>query len=229
MRIPSLSTGIIPGVLCGALLLASASSAVASPVAVTAQAGTLGAGGSLYLALPYHSDVRFGGNYFSISHALNSGGVHYDGTVRLQSFTLLADWHPFHGVFRLTGGVAYNDNRFSLTATPSGGTYTINGRPYSASKVGLLTGVVAFNRADPYFGIGLGDPFRGGHWTFGLDLGVLYQGTPKVSLTAPGTAPNTPFAHTLAGNINIAAAQVRNDVNKYKWYPVAMFSVGYRF
>ncbi|GBE09657.1 hypothetical protein BMS3Bbin12_01981 [bacterium BMS3Bbin12] len=225
MRIPSLNAGIIPGALCGALLLASASSAAASPVAVTAQAGTLGAGGSVYLALPYHADMRFGGNYFSLSHALDSGGVHYDGSVRLQSFTLLADWHPFHGVFRLTGGVAYNDNRFSLTATPSGGTYTINGTPYSPSQVGSLTGVVTFNRADPYFGIGLGNPFRGGHWTFGLDLGVLYQGTPKVSLTATGAAADP----QLASDIDAATAQVRSDVRKYRWYPVVMFSAGYRF
>jgi opacity protein-like surface antigen len=226
MRIPSLSAGIIPGVLCGALLLASASSAVASPVAVTAQAGTLGAGGSLYLALPYHADVRFGGNYFSLSHALNSGGVHYDGTVRLQSFTLLADWHPFHGVFRLTGGVAYNDNRFSLTATPAAGKgYTIHGHPYTVKQVGSLTGVVTFNRANPYFGIGLGNPFRGGHWTFGLDLGMLYQGTPKVSLNATGAIAGS----NLAKDVLAAADQVRSDVHKYKWYPVAMFSVGYRF
>ncbi len=227
MRIPSLSTGIIPGALCGALLLASASasSAAASPVAVTAQAGTLGAGGSVYLALPYRVDMRFGGNYFSLSHALDSGGVHYDGSVRLQSFTLLADWHPFHGVFRLTGGVAYNDNRFSLTATPSGGTYTINGTSYTAQQVGSLTGKVTFNRANPYFGIGLGNPFRGGHWTFGLDLGMLYQGTPKVSLTATGAAADP----QLADDVDAATAQVRSDVRKYKWYPVAMFSVGYRF
>lgn len=224
MRIPSLSAGI-PCALCGALLLASASSAAASPVAVTVQAGTLGAGASLYLALPYHADMRLSGNYFSLSHALDSGGVHYDGSVRLQSFTLLADWHPFHGVFRLTGGVAYNDNRSALTATPSSGGYTINGNHYSPSQVGSLTGVVTFNRADPYFGIGLGDPFRSGHWTFGLDLGVLYQGMPKVSLTATGAAADP----QLASDIDAATAQVRSDVRKYKWYPVVMFSTGYRF
>lgn len=210
--------------LCLALP-AAMPAADAAPLAVTAQAGTLGAGGSVWLGLPFHADVRFGGNYLPFSHALDSGGVHYDGSVRLQSFTLLADWHPFHGYFRLTGGLAYNDNRFTLTATPSGGTYTINGTSYTSSQVGALTGTATFNRADPYFGIGLGNPFHGGRWTFGLDLGVLYQGTPKVSLSATGAAADP----RLAADVQAAADQVRSDVRKYKWYPVVMFSVGYRF
>lgn len=225
MPIERLSSGV-RCLLGGVLLALFASPAYAvTPLALAVQGGTLGVGGSIYLALPLHTDVRFGGAYLPVSHALNSGGVHYDGSVRLQTFTLLADWHPFHGIFRLTGGIVYNDNRFTLTGTPNGGTYIINGTSYTASQVGSLTGVATFNRVDPYFGFGLGNPFRGGRWSVGLDLGVVYQGAAHVSLTATGAAADP----QLANDVSAAADQVRSDVHKYQWYPVAMFSLGYRF
>lgn len=197
----------------------------AGRVAVTAMVGTLGIGGAVY-AGNRTLDLRLGGNYFALSHDITSGSVHYHGHVRLESFPLLADWHPFHGHFRLSVGGIYNLNEGRLTARPVAGTYTINGHSYTAQQVGSLTGEVTFNHLDPYVGIGFGNPFYGtGHWTFGLDLGVVYQGTPKVGLSATGAASDP----ALANDVQQERASVESTVSKYKWYPVAMLSVGYRF
>ncbi len=194
------------------------------PVALVGQAGTLGVGAVICLGFPHSVDLRFGSNVFLIRHAVDSGSTRYRAWMHLESFTLLGDWHPFRGNFRLTAGMIDNQNRFSLRATPRSGTYTVGGTTYTYAAPqagGSLVGSVTFASVAPYVGIGFGNPFRGGHWTAGLDLGVVYQGTPKVSLSA--TTPQ------MAANVPTAQASLQNTFDALRWYPVAMFSVGYRF
>lgn len=194
------------------------------PVALVGQAGTLGVGAVIYLGFPHSVDLRFGSNVFLMRHAVDSGSTRYRARMRLESFTLLGDWHPFRGIFRLTAGMIDNQNRFSLRATPRSGTYTIGGTTYTYAAPqagGSLVGSVTFAPVDPYIGIGFGNPFRGGHWTAGLDLGVVYQGTPKVSLSAT-TAQ-------MAANVPAAQESLQNTFDAFRWYPVVMLSGGYRF
>ena len=113
-----------------------------------------------------------------------------------------------------------------MTATPVSGNYTINGTSYTAAQVGSLTGEATWNPVDPYLGIGFGNPFRGSHWTFGLDLGVVYEGSAKVSLSATGAAA----LPQLASDVQSEQTQAQDTISRYsKWYPVLMVSLGYRF
>ena len=82
-----------------------------------------------------------------------SGALLYDGQFRLGTGVLLADWHPYASGFRLSGGLLYNNQRFTGTAQPSG-RMSVNGISYSS--VGLRTGAMAVSRATPYLGVGWG-------------------------------------------------------------------------
>lgn len=207
------------------LLLLPTLATAGPPVALVGQAGTLGVGAVIYLGFPHSVDLRFGSNVFLIRRAVDSGSTQYRARMRLESFTLLGDWHPFRGVFRFTAGVIDNQNRFFLRATPRGGTYTISGTTYTYAAPqaggGSLVGTVTFAPVAPYVGIGFGNPFRGGHWTVGLDLGVVYQGAPKVSLSATTL--------WMAANVPTAQESLHKTFDALRWYPVVMFSGGYRF
>ena len=81
-------------------------------------------------------------------------------------------------------------------------------------------------------GIGWGNPFLGGPLTFSADLGAIYGGTPRVSLSAqcgvaapPGSAACTQVQNSLAGE----RALLASDVTIAKWYPVLNLGLSLRF
>jgi hypothetical protein len=59
-------------------------------------------------------------------------------------------------------GKRESQNAADVTGVPEvGGNYTINGRTYTASEVGSLTGKTHFNTVALYVGIGWGNPVYG--------------------------------------------------------------------
>lgn len=210
------------------LLLGMSASVGAQTMSVGLKAGTQGIGVDLSTPiLPDTLNARLGASYLSYNRAYDSSNVHYDGTLKLKNLSALADYYPFHGSFRLTGGLSYNGNKFDVTAVPTGSqTYTINGNTYTAQNVGSMAGEVTWNKAAPYLGIGWGNPV-GTHsgLTFMTDLGVMYQGPAKVSLAATGAAANP----ALANDVETARQQAQNDLSKYRWYPVLSLGLAYKF
>ncbi|MHB8256758.1 MAG: hypothetical protein ACYDHY_08345 [Acidiferrobacterales bacterium] len=202
-----------------------AASAYAGP-ALDVHAGSLGGGLGLTFGVARGLDVRAGFNVANATRTVTSDNIRYDGQIKFQTVGALADWYPFDGAFRLSAGLYYNDNKADLTAFPdAGGTYTIDGNTYTAAQVGSLTGTVRFNRSSPYIGLGFGNPMRGGPWTFMLDVGALYQGSPKVNLSASGTLANP----QLAADIASARQTAESDAAKYRWWPLVQLGLGYRF
>ncbi|MDA8093666.1 MAG: hypothetical protein M0T84_07075 [Betaproteobacteria bacterium] len=194
--------------------------------AVGLKVGTLGYGIEGVRALSDTVNLRFGYNAYNWSKTKTSGGVSYDGTLKLESFDVLADWHPFGNGFRFTGGVMYDNNKFDVSGQPSSGAYTINGHTYSAAEVGSLNGSINWNNAAPYIGIGYGDAVAAGSpWTFMVDVGALYQGSASVSLTATNPTHNA----SLTSDVSASQSTLQSDLNSYKWYPVASIGVEYRF
>ncbi len=198
-------------------------SATADDWGVNLKAGTLGAGVELSKSLSDKFSASLGFNSYNYKTTDNTNGIDYDFKYELQSVGLLANYHPFSGVFRFTGGVLYNNNELSLTGKPtSGSTYTINGVTYTAAQVGTLTGKLTFDKTAPYLGLGWGN--RPGS-KFGLfaDLGVLYQGSPKLSLTVTGAAAG------LSADLEQERKKAESDLSNFKWYPVLSFGLYFRF
>ena len=127
---------------------------------VAAKVSTLGLGLDAAFPLTDSVDGRIGINSFNrnFSRDVSSSGftTHYSGKLKLQSLEALADWHPWQGGFRLTGGLIYNNNKFDMTAQPTGGNISIGGQTYTAAQAGTVTATVDFRKMAPYFGIGWG-------------------------------------------------------------------------
>ncbi|HLP96832.1 MAG TPA: hypothetical protein VK149_00155 [Sideroxyarcus sp.] len=156
----------------------------------------------------------------------------YNIDLKLQTVSALADWYPFDGAFRTTFGLVANGNKATLAATAVGGSYTFNGQTYAASDVGSYTGEMKFNSTAPYLGIGWGNPVaKDKTWGFVTDIGVLFQGSPKVTstVTCGAAIAGTAACTTLQNDVAAGATQLETDLKNYKYYPVISIGLSYRF
>jgi hypothetical protein len=196
----------------------------ADDMAISGKVGSLGYGAELTTAMMNNMTARIGVNAFSYNVNTTRSTVNYDMKLQLQTVSALADWYPMSGGFRTSAGLVYNNNKASFNALPTAGSYTINGAAYTAAQVGTLQGNMTFNSLAPYFGIGWGNPVaKDKGWGFVADVGVLYQGTPKASLTSTGTALG------LQANVAAEQSKLQSALNGFSWYPVATLGLSYKW
>ena len=207
---------------CAVLMLPWFVSAAQADVGVNLKAGTLGAGVELSKSFSDKFSLGLGFNAYDYKATDSASNVDYDFNFDLQSVALLANYHLFSGVFRFTGGVLYNKNEMSLTGKPAGTSYVINGVTYSAAQVGTLSGKLTFNSVAPYLGLGWGNR-PGGRLGLSADIGVLFQGSPELALSATGAAA------TLASDIEQERRSAEEDLSDCKLYPVLSLGVYFRF
>ncbi len=192
--------------------LASAAQAGKATADVDVHVSTLGAG--LDVAVPVADSVaaRLGFNAFNKSFSTTTTSatntINYNGNLKLSTVQLLADWHPFNGLFHLTGGVMLNNNKFDAT-----GTDQATGAPVTAS--------VTFSKTVPYLGIGWSGQAKNTGWSFKSDIGVLFQGSPTATLTSTN--------QTLAANLATNQAALNDKLKNFKYYPVVSIGIGYAF
>jgi hypothetical protein len=147
----------------------------------------------------------------------------------------LADYHPWkNGGFRLTGGLVFQDNNIEGTGKPKNGvTIRINNKDYNSKTVlTSLNAKVSFeNSVAPYIGLGWGNAVKPGkRWGFSANLGAMFSGSPKVSLT-PGFGPDATDAIKAEINTNIEAERKKqeSDLNWLNIYPVFSLGISYQF
>ena len=170
--------------------------------------------------------VRVGYSYLTFNTTVDSTDIQYDAKPKLSNGNLFLDWSPLGPFFRVTGGVILNTNKVDVTAQSNGGTYTIGGTTYSAAAIGSLTGTVkSGNSAAPYLGIGYGT-VAGIGVNFYFDLGVMFQGSPKASLTA-NCSPATPplLCSQIQASTVIEASDLQDSIKNFKYFPVASIGV----
>jgi hypothetical protein len=215
-------------VLAALLLTLAAASAYGQAVAV--KAGTEGIGLEFELGLSEHFGARLQLDGGSISRHINRTDVDYDARLKLSNALALADWHPLAGSWRISAGLAYNNNKFDLAGTASGGSFTINGNTYPAASVGSLQGSLDFTRLNPYVGTGWGISPRG-HGLFGsIDMGLLYQPNHVSLAVACGSAiQGTPACSQLAADVAAEQARLQNQTHSVRYWPVLQLGIGWRF
>lgn len=207
-----------------------AAGAASAQVAATAELGTTGIGAHLSVPVTPNLNARFGLNALNYSYNTTESNVDYDFKLKLQTFDALLDWFPGNNQFRVSGGLVYNGNKIDATAKPSaGGTYTINDKTYSSASAGVINGNIDFRKLAPYLGIGWGNALaKDKGWGFSADLGVLFQGSPKTSLTNSGcTAPVD--CNQLAADVAAENTKLADAVSSFKAYPVVRVGVSYKF
>jgi hypothetical protein len=195
-------------------------------VAISAKAGTLGVGLEGIVSIIPQFNARVGANTFSYSYDGTESDIKYDIDLKLLTFAGLVDWFPFNNGFRVSAGAMINKNKLDLEATSSA-SYDIGGTTYTAAQVGTLTSKLDFKNLAPYVGIGFGNPFGSdSNWSFSLDLGVMFQGSPDLSVETTGTlANNAAFQANLAKE----KQELEDDLDKAKYYPVIAIGISYRF
>ena len=217
------------GFVAGVALFLVVSPAAWADVGVLLKAGTLGAGLDVSKGISEKLAVRLQANALNYDHDTTKSDVDYKGELELRSAGVLLDWHPFSGVFRVSGGAYWNGNKATVAGQPTGGTYVINGVTYASGDIGSLNGKIDFPSVAPYLGIGFGSAPKAGHgMTFSFDLGVLYQRKPNVALTVV-CGPTVPSCTNLQNDVAAEQVSLQDDLKDFKFYPVASFGIGYRF
>lgn len=208
-----------------ALALAAPATALADKdFGVGIKAGTLGLGlEGTWRPLPY-MDIRVGANNFDFDDDGSRAGVNYDATLNLDTLYATANLRFPLSPFRVTAGMYSNGNELNMVGADSP-TFELGNTTYTAVEVGTLTATTSFADTAPYVGIGY-DFSLLGKVGLNLDLGVLWQGDPEVTLTADGLlASDTQFLSALEAE----RQELQDDVKDYKAWPVVALGFVFNF
>jgi hypothetical protein len=210
--------------LLGASLLGSINAGAADDIWLGVKAGTLGFGiEGAWRPIPL-LDVRLGTNFFNYSENGSQAGINYDATLRLRSFSATANLLFPLSPFRISAGALSNSNEVRMVSVDNS-SFDIGGTNYSSQEVGTLTGTASFNRFSPYLGAGF-DFSLFDKIGLNLDFGVLWQGSPEVSLFADGQLANDP---AFQSNLEAERAELEDDFSSLKAYPVISLGISYGF
>lgn len=232
-------------------LLATAATALALSlpahavdVAVGARISTLGAGLELATGVLPKVTLRGVINGFNYDRDFEDDQDNeYEAKLKLFTIGALADYHPFGGVFRLTGGAL--GNGFSLkgnTKDAQNFEYETDDFTYRSTN-GEADAKFDFPSFAPYLGLGWGRPIKpDGNFWFSFDAGVMFQGSLNADLNLRGTGTvtqNSNPANTRTVNFATDPAvqqdianyerELEDEAKDFKYYPVLGFGFGYKF
>ena len=209
MKISSLFISLLGVVFAVSAATAQAGDASAD---VDLHVSTLGGGAAVTFPVGDSLGLRVGFNTASVNYSTtnttNGYTVAYDGHIKLSTYELLADWQPFGGWFHLTGGAMINNNKIDAVGN-------------EATTGGTINAAITFKKTVPYLGFGWSGRPQNSGFSFKTDFGVLFQGSPMVSLSSANA--------TLQTQLAAQQDQLNTDVHNYKLYPVISIGVGYAF
>jgi len=165
-------------------------------------------------------NARVGISYFSLN-VTGGGGSNdfvYNGKLKPFTFSALADWFPFSSFYRVTGGIFIDLNKMDLTLS-SATSHTVGNTTYTPEILGNVIAKLTFNKITPYLGIGIGNRNNQQGFAFSLDIGAIYQGAPKVDLSANGLLE--PSAEQ--------GPQIEDNIKWFQFYPVLAVGITYNF
>jgi hypothetical protein len=193
-----------------------------SSFGIGAKVGTLGIGiEAIWRPVPF-VDFRVGANAYDYTYDGLQAGLDYSGTLSLETVYATGNFHFPISPFRITAGLFSNGNEIDLTSVDSA-TFDIGGTTYTLADVGSLTSVVSFEDTAPYLGIGF-DFTVLDKVGMNLDMGVLWQDEPVVTMQASGLLANDP---TFLAAAELERQQLADDMSSFKAYPVV--SLGFVF
>ncbi len=206
------------------LLLFSVFSAHAMEFAAGVNVGTQGAGVALTVGLSDRFNASLGYSRFSTTDNFDKDGVNYDVDLELEGTTLALDWHPFGGIFRLTGGIIRNGNEVTGVAQLTGNV-TIGPTTYTPAQVGTLNADISFDDIAGYLGVGWGNAVASNKGlTFSADLGVMFTGAPTVELTQVGGVVTIPES-----DLTAEEQALQSDIDEFVYYPIVRLGMSYHF
>lgn len=168
--------------------------------------------------------MRLNGNWADYDYDTTVDANRFNGSATVWGAGLIGDWHPFQNGFRLSGGVRYHNAAF--TGRISGEDITVNGTTYTAAEYGTLVAKVENgNQIAPYLGLGWDSAhFTGSNFTFSVELGAMYVGSPKATLRATNDVPG------LNDDLDAELRKIKDEYAKFgQVWPVIAIGAKYRF
>lgn len=215
--------------LCTWALLAAGTAA--ADFGVGLKAGTLGIGveGRWDPPVPWF-DLRVGLNQYDYETNGDYSGINYDATLALDSYYLTGNFKFPASPLRFTVGAFSNGNELQMLSQDTGGLdFDIGGGSFPVAQVGALQSTTSFDKMAPYAGFGF-DFELFGKAGLNLDIGVLWQGEPVVSLEATNWANLSPAEQALLGPaLEAERAELEDEVSDYKAWPVISLAFVYNF
>ncbi len=237
-----LAVGVLSSVISMQIMAQEAESA---GIGLGLKASTLGPGLELDYRINKHFNIRLQANSYSYEDTFEEDGIDYSGEIDLSTYGVLADWRPFSGTFRFTGGVYSNNNELRGNALSDGTeVFEIGEQEYRGCQSAPLlvnTSVGLGSGSAGYLGLGWGNSDPSG-WMFSFELGVLFSGSPEVELSVSGSAEavgfegstfdvdgDSPQAREFQANVDREVANLEEEISDFEAYPVIALEIGYRF
>lgn len=184
------------------LVLMTAACGAVQAAGIGVRAGTTGIGADVAFGIAPTLSARVGYSALKWSRDVETSSVDYDGRLELSNLNGMIDFHPLGPVFRITGGVILNDNKYDVRGT-------LGGR--------AVRGTVEPGRsAAPYLGVGWGT-VAGTGINFYADIGVMFQGSPKARLSADCSGLGSAQCSSLVAD---EQARLEDELKRFKYYPV---------
>ena len=183
---------------------------------------------------------------FQVRGALSSGmalnettsdtDIDYDVESNGGIQRLAVDYHPFDGVFFLSGGYAVNNFSFDTVGTSSDTTTVeIGDQEYNVDSDLTINGNLDWD-SGPTLSLGWGhSPVEG--WGAILEVGVIFTGSAKVSLSGKGIVTDTQTNETydvsdsqeVRDSLDAEEKKIENDVADFTVLPILQAGITYRF
>jgi hypothetical protein len=210
-------------------------------VALGSKASTLGIGVEAATSVASRSNIRGGLNLFTYERTVDRDGVTYDGSLKLRSVQVNFDQYLLGGFHVSPGLLLYNGNRAEGSASvPSGRSFSLGDVTYFSYPSDPVKGsaTVKLGTTAPMLLLGFGNPIPRSRRRFGInfDFGVVFQGSPDVTLRFTGTACALPFAGCVNAatdpnvlrNIQAQQDKASNDLKAAKYYPVLSLAFSWK-
>lgn len=175
---------------------AAASADLFSSVSYGAHVGTTGIGLTLEKPILYDFSVRLTTNNLSVSQSMLYDNQPYASTNKYQNFGVIADFRPYAGRWRISGGLLFGSDYVRNTLRAGGSSVNVGGSVYPTAGAGNVTSTVHFDRPTIYAGVGTGTGLiRGTALTFDAGLEIR-NGVASAAATGP-LASDPAFAASL--------------------------------
>jgi len=194
------------------LVAALATCGTAQAAGVGVRIGTTGLGIDLAKNVAPLIDARVGYSGGSLGYDASTSGASYQGDLKLSNLNAFLDFKPLGPLFRVTGGLIFNKNKYEATGT-------VSGQPGSFNAT-----VESGRAAAPYLGIGFGN-VAGMGIGFYADLGVMFMGEPKASISANCAGLTAGQCSTLQGQTAAEQQRLQDELKNFKAYPVLNIGV----
>lgn len=205
--------------------------------------GLLGAGAELAARVNHHSNVRAGFNVLGYSRSFDKDGINYDGHLSFRTIEAHYDYYPWAGKFRVSGGLLdYIGNPITANAlVPANSSFSLGGQQYyTQTNQAFAAGKVNFNQVSPTITFGWGNLVpENHHFSFPVELGIAFQGSPKSTLGVSGTVCTDPINSatcvnaatdpTVQSNVVAEQTKLNNSMKPFKFYPIISIGFGYKF